>query len=243
MSTDSRHITVCELSPTSESEEMHLSREGPGSLLISLTELWSSGLKIVTALFSCNRICKITWICLFYDVFHITSVLMDGLTFTQTQGAPFGQGARNVLPMHERTGACGLCTEGESRLGPGDPPQRARHPLPPDLWSGWGLAVLDNVACDNRQSKSSPRGAMSLEMRNFNHSFLQTILRVFLLVHLRGKNVFYVRLLWNLALYKTCKMKPQLTWLGDGIFIFFPLLLLLGNENMSSTPTKQQTCV
>lgn len=47
------------------------------------------------------------------------------------------------------------------------------------------------------------------------------------------------------ALYKTfCKMKPQLTWLGYGVFIFFPvLLLLLGNENISATPTKQTTSV
>lgn len=47
---------------------------------------------------------------------YFLSVLMDGLTFTQTKGAPFGQGDLNVLPMHELTvaiAACGLCTDCE----------------------------------------------------------------------------------------------------------------------------------
>lgn len=83
---------------------------------------------------------------------YFISVLMDGLTFTQTKGAPL---ALNVLPMHELTGAiaaCGLCTEGESHLGPGDQPQRAQHPLPPTLEVVWVLAILNNMACDNCQS-------------------------------------------------------------------------------------------
>lgn len=45
---------------------------------------------------------------------------MDGLTFTQTERAPSGQGARNVLPMHElpvAIAACGLCTGCEVTLG------------------------------------------------------------------------------------------------------------------------------
>lgn len=44
------------------------------------------------------------------------SVLMDGLTFKQIKRASFGQGALNVLPMHELTvavAACVLCTDGE----------------------------------------------------------------------------------------------------------------------------------
>lgn len=76
------------------------------------------------------------------------SVLMDGLTFKQIKRASFGQGALNVLPMHELTvaiAACGLCTDGEGHprgshsfctQRSGDPQQRAKNP--PDLLNGVG---------------------------------------------------------------------------------------------------------
>ena len=86
---------------------------------------------------------------------------MDGLTFTQTNRAPSGQGARNVLPMHElpvAVAACGLCTGCEGHPGEssflctqrsGDPQQRAQNPR---LAEGHASSQYwDNVAWDNCQ--------------------------------------------------------------------------------------------
>lgn len=160
---------------------MHLSREGHGSLLVSFDWITIQWPKNSTSTIFLQQDLQDNLN--LFVLRYFLSVLMDGLTFTQTKGAPFGQGALNVLPMHELTGAiaaCGSCTEGESHLGssflrtqrPGDRPQRAQHPLPPTREVVWVLAVLDNVACDNCQNKSPPHGVMSWEMRNFNHSFL-----------------------------------------------------------------------
>lgn len=47
---------------------------------------------------------------------YFISVLLDGLTFTQTKRTPFRQGTPNVLPVLELTGtiaAYGLCTDDE----------------------------------------------------------------------------------------------------------------------------------
>lgn len=72
---------------------------------------------------------------------------MDGLTFTQTKRAPSGQGAQNVLPMHElpvATAACGLrpvlkATLGEPILhffGLESLETHSGHPRTPDLPRG-----------------------------------------------------------------------------------------------------------
>lgn len=47
---------------------------------------------------------------------YFISILLGGLTFTQTKRTPFRQGILNVLPVLELTGtiaACGLCTDDE----------------------------------------------------------------------------------------------------------------------------------
>lgn len=157
---------------------------------------------------------------------------MDGLTFTQTKGAPFGQGALNVLPMHELTVAIAAWFVYRLRRppGPGSFPARAEVWRPAaesqeHLWRAkWhgSLQDRDSVARDNCQSNCVPMGRQAEE---FSPQFPLNQFWVFTCASQEKEMYFMFDYCRTWALYKIFyEMKPRWTLPGNGVlrvpFIF-----------------------
>lgn len=144
LSTGNRYNTMCELSSTLPDVKVRgkaFISSTKGMSLFSFLWLHFQCPKIVTHYFLARGYLQDS-VGLFVLRYFI-SVLryFNGWAYIcSTRRAPFGQGFRNVLPMHElrvAIAACGLCTGCEGHLGvssfqctlrSGDPQQRAQNP-------------------------------------------------------------------------------------------------------------------
>lgn len=175
---------------------------------------------------------------------------MDGLTFLQTKGTPFGRGALNVPPMHELTlaiAACGLWTECDGPQGELIPyalrsletcSRQLRKPPPPPLAKCHGsLPYQDSVTRDNCQSNrllvGRQAGRFSPQL-SLNQPFL-----VFMCASQGKKVYFMLDSCGTWALYKIFyKIKPRWTSPGNGVLrVTFFFCCCLMKTSVQNQPT------